>query len=80
MKNLLKKGEKWGEKATATRLALVQAIRRNPQISTEALAAVVGMASTSGVEKHLKNLREAGCISRAGPAKDGTWEVIKDIV
>ena len=73
-------GEKWGEKATATRLALMQAMRRNPQISTVALAAEVGMTSTSGVEKHLKALREAGCIRRAGPAKGGTWEVMEDIL
>lgn len=72
----LVRGEKWGEKTTATRLALVQAMRRNPQISTVALAAEVGMASTSGVEKHLKALREAGCIRRVGPAKGGTWEVL----
>ena len=73
-------GEKWGEKTTATRLALVQAMRRNPQISTVALAAEVGMASTSGVEKHLKALREAGCIRRVGPAKGGTWEVLQDVL
>lgn len=73
-------GEKWGEKATSTRLALMQAMRRNPQISTAALATEVGMASTSGVEKHLKALREAGYIRRVGPAKGGTWEVIKDIL
>ena len=76
----LVRGEKWGEKAAATRLALVQAMRRNPQISTVALAAVVGMASTSGVEKHLKALREAGCIRRVGPAKGGTWEVMEDVL
>ena len=73
-------GEKWGERTTATRLALVQAMRRNPQISTVALAAEVGMASTSGVEKHLKALRDAGCIRRVGPAKGGTWEVLEDVL
>ena len=73
-------GGKWGKKATATRLTLLQAMRRNPQISTVALAAEVGMASTSGVEKHLKALREAGCIRRVGPAKGGTWEVMEDIL
>lgn len=73
-------GEKWGEKATATRLRIVQAMRRNPQISTVALAAELGMASTSGVEKHLKALREAGCIRRIGPAKGGTWDVLETIL
>ena len=38
------------------------------------------MVSTSGVEKHLKALREAGCIRRAGPAKCGTWVVMADIL
>lgn len=47
---------------------------RNPQISAVALAAEVGMASTSGVEKHLKTLREAGCTAaqarpKAAPGK-----------
>ena len=55
-------------------------MRSNPQIITVALAAVVGMASTSGVEKHLKALRETGCIRRVGPAKGGTWEVMEDIL
>ena len=73
-------GEKWGVKATVTRLALMQAMRRNPQISTAALAVVVNMASTSGVEKHLTVLREAGCIRRVGPAKGGTWEVMENIL
>jgi predicted HTH transcriptional regulator len=38
------------------------------------------MASTSGVEKHLKALREAGCIRRVGPTKGGTWEVMEDVL
>ena len=67
-------------KAAATRLVLMQAMRRNPQISTAALAAEVGMTSTSGVEKHLKAMREAGCIRRVGPANGGTWEVMEDVL
>lgn len=55
-------------------------MRRNPQISTVALAAELGMASTSGVEKHLKALREAGCIRRVGAAKGGTWDVVEVIL
>jgi predicted HTH transcriptional regulator len=73
-------GEKWGEKATATRLRIVQAMRRNQQISTVALAAELGMAATSGVEKYLKALHEAGCIRRVGPAKGGAWDVLETIL
>ena len=69
-------GEKWGEKSTATRLRIAQAMQQNPQITIVALATELGMASTSGIEKHLKAMRETGCIRRIGPAKGGRWEVI----
>ena len=69
-------GEKWGEKTAATRLRIAQAMRRNPRITIVELAAQLGVASTSGIEKHLKAMRDAGCIRRAGPAKGGRWEVL----
>ena len=69
-------GEKWGEKTASTRLRIVQAMRSNPHITTVMLAAELGVASTSSIEKHLNALREAGCISRIGPAKGGHWEVL----
>ena len=70
-------GEKSGEKAAATRLRIAQAMRRNPHVTTAALAAELGMTSTSGIEKHLKAIREAGCMRRTGPAKGGHWEVMQ---
>lgn len=77
-------GEKSGEKAAATRLRIAQTMRRNPQamrrnphVTTAALAAELGMTSTSGIEKHLKAIREAGCMRRTGPAKGGHWEVMQ---
>ena len=54
-----------------------QAMRRNPHVTTAALAAELGMTSTSGIEKHLKAIREAGCMRRTGPAKGGHWEVMQ---
>jgi ATP-dependent DNA helicase RecG len=68
-------GEKWGEKATAKRLKILTAMRRNPRISTVALASELGLA-TSALEKHLKTLKEAGCLKRIGPAKGGHWQVV----
>jgi ATP-dependent DNA helicase RecG len=68
-------GEKWGEKATAKRLKILTAMRRNPRISTMALASELGLA-TSALEKHLKTLKEAGCLKRIGPAKGGHWQVV----
>ncbi|MFZ5571776.1 MAG: winged helix-turn-helix transcriptional regulator [Thermodesulfobacteriota bacterium] len=52
-------------------------MQRNPRISTSELAAHLDMGTT-GVEKHLKILRENGCIRRIGPAKGGRWEVLED--
>ncbi len=68
-------GEKWGEKMVERRLQIARAMLRNPRISTVALAAELGMAP-SGIEKHLKVMREDGAIRRVGPARGGHWEVI----
>ncbi|MDR1010183.1 MAG: putative DNA binding domain-containing protein [Opitutaceae bacterium] len=67
--------EKWGEKMTAHRSRIVQVMHHNPRISVEGIAGELGVAK-SGVIKHLKVMREAGCIRRVGPAKGGHWEVI----
>ncbi len=73
-------GEKWGEKwgvAMATkRLKIVLAMLRNPRITTPELADMLDMGTT-GVEKHLRLLRDCGCIKHVGPAKGGHWEVLK---
>jgi hypothetical protein len=47
----------------------------NVRISTVELAAALNMGLTN-TDKHLKVMREAGCIRRVGPAKGGRWEVI----
>jgi ATP-dependent DNA helicase RecG len=70
-------GDKWGEVATAKRFKIVLAMIRNPRISTTELAKKLGMGNT-GVEKHLKALRESGCIRRVGPAKGGHWEILEE--
>ena len=69
-------GDKWGEKALTTRLRIARAMRRSPRITTAGLAVELGMSSTSGIEKHLRAMREGGCIRRVGAAKGGYWEVI----
>ncbi len=69
-------GKKWGNKSTATRLRIVQAMRQNPRITTVELANQLGLTSTTGIDKHLKAMREAGCIRRVGPARGGHWEVV----
>lgn len=67
-------GEKWGEKMMEKRIRIALAMQNKPRISIVELAAELDMAP-DGIEKHLKVLRETGCIKRIGPAKGGHWEV-----
>jgi ATP-dependent DNA helicase RecG len=69
-------GEKWGETLSRTRREIVEAMIRNPRISSVQLATEVGISSTA-IEKNLKFLKENGFIARIGPAKGGHWEVLK---
>jgi len=47
----------------------------NPRISIPQLAARLGMGNT-GIEKHLKIMRNSGAIRRVGLARGGRWEVL----
>lgn len=80
VKSLQEWGEKWGEKwgagMAAKRLKIVLAMLRNPRITTPELADMLDMGTT-GVEKHLRLLRDCGCIKHVGPAKGGHGEVLK---
>ena len=67
-------GEKWGTAMTAKRLLIAKAMLNNPRISIPQLAAEIGMGTT-GIEKHLKVLRDGGCVRHVGPTKGGHWEV-----
>lgn len=68
-------GENWSTAITAKRLIIAKAMLQNPSISTPQMASKVGMGTT-GVERHLKIMRDIGCIRRIGPAKGGRWEVL----
>jgi ATP-dependent DNA helicase RecG len=59
---------------TAKRLLIAKAMLNNPRISIPQLAAEIGMGTT-GIEKHLKVLRDCGCVRHVGPTKGGHWEV-----
>jgi len=60
---------------TAKRLKIAEAMLVNPRISIPQLAARLGMGNT-GIEKHLKIMRNCGAIRRVGSAKGGRWEVL----
>jgi ATP-dependent DNA helicase RecG len=67
-------GEKLGEKLGETRANMIQAMRDNPKITTQKLAAILGI-STTAVENNIRHLKSEGYLKRVGPAKGGHWEV-----
>ena len=66
-----KSSEKGSEKSSEK---IIRAIKRNPTVSAQELAGMIGITSRA-VEKHLSKLKEKGVISRMGPDKGGHWEV-----
>ena len=56
---------------------IIELIKNNPQITAPKIAMELGL-STRGVEKNLRQLREAGIIKRVGsPTFGGYWEIIQ---
>ena len=77
-----KAGEKNREKTTQittqkTTQKILDAIRKNPQISRQELAKITGI-SESGVKWQLKKLKDEGIIDRVGSLKGGKWVVKND--
>jgi len=69
------------EKSSGTRNKtsdkIIELIKSDPQITAPKIAMELDM-STRGVEKNLRQLREAGIIKRIGsPTYGGYWEIIK---
>ena len=53
---------------------ILDAIRKNPQISRQELAEIVGI-SESGIKWQLKKMKDEGIIERVGSLKGGKWVV-----
>ena len=53
---------------------ILEAIRKNPQISRQKLAEIVGI-SESGIKWRLKKMKDEGIIERVGSLKGGKWVV-----
>ncbi len=58
-----------------TKEFIIELIRKNPQISTTAIASALGI-NRSAVSKHMKQMQEQMLIRRVGPDKGGHWEVL----
>jgi predicted HTH transcriptional regulator len=73
------KGNDDGEPATQktvqkTVQKIMEAIRRNPAVSTRELAVLSGL-TPRGVKWHLEKLKAQGLVRRVGPDRGGRWEV-----
>jgi len=54
----------------------LEAIKRNPQITQNQLAEVLGV-TVDGVKYHIKNLSKKGIIKREGSDRAGEWVVVE---
>jgi ATP-dependent DNA helicase RecG len=70
-----KYGEKFGENHTREKILTI--MQRTPKVSARAIAEEIGL-TIRGVEKAIRNLKDAGLIERVGAAKGGHWEVKKN--
>ncbi|MBU0460056.1 MAG: putative DNA binding domain-containing protein [Nanoarchaeota archaeon] len=55
---------------------IISEVRKNPKITSEDLAKIVGISSRK-IRDNMKKLKEEGLIKRVGGRKEGYWEVIK---
>ncbi len=67
---------KGGEKLSANRVKILDAMRDDPSISQAKLSGIVGIGINK-IEANVKYLKSKGLIRRIGPAKGGYWEVLK---
>jgi ATP-dependent DNA helicase RecG len=65
-------GEKFGENATQEKIMAI--MRSKPTASAKAIADEIGL-SARGVEKSIRELKNAGLVERVGAAKGGHWVV-----
>lgn len=67
------KGYKTGDKSRAK---IVEAMRKNPEISRKELSTILGI-SQSAIQRHIEYLKGAEVIIRLGSDRKGLWRVLK---
>ena len=65
-----------GEKLGENRTAILEALKKESNLSIRDLALRIGISETA-LEKNMSWLRSHGYILRVGPRKGGYWEVLK---
>lgn len=68
----ISKGYKTGDKS---RSKIVEAMRRNPEISRKELSSLLGI-SQSAIQRHIEYLKAAQVIVRLGSDRKGLWKVL----
>ncbi|WP_242492547.1 winged helix-turn-helix transcriptional regulator [Methanolobus psychrotolerans] len=59
-----------------TRDKIASLIRAKPDISQQELAEAIGM-TRGGIKYHLNKMKQDGMLRHVGPARGGSWEVLK---
>lgn len=67
------KGYKSGDESRAK---IIEAMRKNPEISRRELSILIGISS-SAIQRHIEYLKLTGIIVRLGSDRKGLWKVVK---
>ena len=70
-----KVGEKGGERLSPNQKSILELIAKDPMISAQQLAQIVGISSRK-IEENIAKLKRRGRLKRIGPDKGGHWEVV----
>lgn len=72
-KEVVRKGGQ--NKGEESRSRIMEAMRRNPEITRLELSAAIGI-SPSSIQKHIEILKRSGLIVRLGSDRKGFWRVL----
>ena len=70
-----KVGEKVGERLSPNQKSILELIAKDPMISAQQLAQIVGISSRK-IEENIAKLKRRERLKRIGPDKGGHWEVV----
>ena len=62
-------------KLTANQKNILDIVKKNPDISQEAIASELGIARET-VNRNMKKLQERNVLKRLGADKNGRWEIV----
>ena len=74
-KDIKKVGEKVREGLSPNQKSILELIAKDPMISAQQLAQIVGISSRK-IEVNIAKLKRRGRLKRIGPDKGGHWEVV----